>query len=168
MGASKQAPGNVEIRSELRPGDLGTIVLMHGVLYASEYQMDHTFEGHVAAGLGEFAKGYDPQKDRIWMAETDGRIVGSVAISGRENHTGQLRWFLLDPEMRGRGLGQRLVHEAVEFCRQCNYRSVYLWTLSELHTATYLYRKAGFELTEEKTHDIWGRVRTEQRYDLKL
>jgi len=43
---------------------------------------------------------------------------------------------------------------------------VFLWTFSELEAAAYLYRSHGFKLTEEKTHVIWGREITEQRYDL--
>jgi len=57
---------------------------------------------------------------------------------------------------------------ALGFCREQGYRSVFLWTFSELEAAAHLYRTHGFKLTEEKTHAIWGRVLTEQRYDLRL
>jgi GNAT superfamily N-acetyltransferase len=158
----------MDIRNDMQPGDLGSVIHLHGTLYGKEYDLDHTFEGHVAAGLGEFAKQFDPNKDLFLIAEHDGQIVGSIAINGLPDHTAQLRWFLLHPSARGVGLGKRLLGEALDFCRQRGFKSVCLWTISELKTAAHLYRQAGFTLSSEKTHDFWGGVRTEQRYDLEL
>ena len=161
----------VKLRGEIRPGDLGYVTYLHGKIYAAENQLDFTFEGYVAAGLGEFARTYDEQKDRLWLAETGQGIVGSIAIAGSKTvveNSAQIRWFLVHPTARGSGLGKRLVHAAVEFCRERHFDSIFLWTVSELLPAAHLYRAAGFRVTEEKTHAIWGRVRTEQRYELKL
>ena len=157
------------IRTDIRPGDIGRVVRLHGVLYAREHGLDHTFEGYVAAGLGEFAKTFDAGKDRLWLAEEGGgRLVGSVAVAGREGGAAQLRWFLVHPAARGNGLGGELLHEAVEFCRGRGFESVYLWTLSDLTAAARLYGRAGFTRTEHKTHEVWGGLRTEERYDLAL
>jgi N-acetylglutamate synthase-like GNAT family acetyltransferase len=156
------------IRTDIRPGDIGYIIYLHGLLYAQEYDLDHTFEGYVAAGLGEFAKSFDQSKDRLWVAEENGRILGSIAIVGQADGVAQLRWFLVTPGARGSGLGRTLLREALEFCRDSDFRSVFLWTLAELKTAGHLYEQAGFRKTEQKTHEIWGTVRTEERYDLTL
>ena len=156
------------VRSNIKPGDIGYLVYLHGILYAQEYDLDFTFEGYVAAGLGEFAKSYDEGKDRLWIAEADGRVVGSIAIAGLPDQTAQLRWFLVHPEVRGKGLGRKLLSEALAFCRERGFRSVFLWTISELKEAAHLYRQAGFQRTEQKTHIIWGGTRTEERYDLSL
>jgi GNAT superfamily N-acetyltransferase len=94
--------------------------------------------------------------------------VGSIAIVGQADGVAQLRWFLVKPEARGIGLGRRLLREALEFCRDSECRRVFLWTLAELKTAAHLYEQAGFRKTEQKTHEIWGCVRTEERYDLTL
>ena len=161
-------PKRMIVRTDIRPGDIGYLIYLHGVLYAREYGLDHTFEGYVAAGLGEFAKCYDKSRDRLWLAEEGGRIVGSIAIVGGVGEVAQLRWFLVDPEARGVGLGRRLLQEAVEFCRDSGFKSVFLWTLEELNRAAHLYEQAGFRRTEQKTHEIWGRLRTEDRYDLSL
>ena len=77
-------------------------------------------------------------------------------------------WFLVHPVARGQGLGRKLIDGALVFCRQREFKSVFLWTASELTTAAHLYKEAGFRLTEEKTHEIWGALRTEQRYDLSM
>src|SRR5215218_2589081 len=98
----------MRIRNDFRPGDIGRVVEMHGALYAREYGLDHTFEGYVAAGLGEFAVAFDERRDRIWLAEDEGgRLIGTVAIAARPDETAQLRWFLVHPDARGSGLGGR-------------------------------------------------------------
>jgi len=158
----------VQIRTKIRPGDIGYVIYLHGILYAVEYHLDQTFEGYVASGLGEFAKSFDERKDRLWLAEEGERIVGSIAITGQTNQSAQLRWFLVHPDVRGSGLGGRLLEQALEFCRAREFKSVFLWTLSDLQAAAHLYQQAGFHRTEQKTHEIWGALRTEERYDLTL
>lgn len=158
----------MEIRKSFKPGDFGSVIKLHGVLYGQEYGLDHTFEGHVAAGIGEFAKQFDSNKDLFVVAEDDGQIVGSIAINGLPDQTAQLRWFLLHPSIRGAGLGKRLLNEALDFCRARRFKSVSLWTISDLKAAAHLYREVGFTVTEEKTYEFWGGIRTEQRYDLVL
>ena len=114
----------MHIRTNIKPGDIGYITYLHGSLYAAEYGLDHTFEGYVAAGIGEFAQKYDANKDYFAVAELDGTIVGAIAIVGQSDQTAQLRWFLVDPDARGRGLGKRLLRDAVDFCRQRNYNEI--------------------------------------------
>jgi len=158
----------MEIRTHIKPGDVGYITYLHGTLYAAEYGLDHTFEGYVAAGLGQFAETYDSKKDYFAVAELDERIVGAIAIVGQPDQTAQVRWFLVHPDARGHGLGRRLLKEAIGFCRQRKFKSVFLWTISELKTAAHLYRNAGFKLVDQNTHEIWGAMRTEERYELTL
>lgn len=156
----------MHIRTHIKAGDIGCITYLHGIVYAAEYQLDHTFEGYVAAGLGQFANTYNSDHDYFAVAELDGTIVGTIAIVGQRDRTAQLRWFLVHPDARGRGLGKRLLRDAVDFCRRRNYKSVFLWTISDLKIAAHLYRDAGFQLTEQITHEIWGAVRTEEKYEL--
>ena len=158
----------MNIRTTLKPGDLGTIIHLHGTLYEREYGLDYTFEGYVARGLGEFAIAYDPDKDFFAVAEDDERIVGSVAIARQADNVAQLRWFLVHPEARGVGLGRRLLEDAVKFSREKGFTKVILWTISELKPAIHLYRSVGFHLAEQHTHEIWGAEHTEERYEMLL
>jgi N-acetylglutamate synthase-like GNAT family acetyltransferase len=160
-------PSNIKIRHHLKPGDIGYLTYLHGTLYAQEYGWDHTFEAYVAAPLAEFAKS-QTDRERIWIVEKDEKIAGSTAIVETSKETAQLRWLLLHPDLRGHGIGRILVNETISFCKECGYDSVFLWTASELTAAASLYKATGFRLTEEKTHELWGTLLTEQRYDLKL
>ena len=167
-GARVMQTGEVNIRTTMEPGDIGYVIYLHGVLYAREYKLDRTFEGGVAQRFGEFAKQYDASKDLFAVAELDGRIVGSIVIHGLDDNTAMLRYFLLHPDVRGRGIGRELMSRALAFCRERGFRKVELWTITELKAAAHLYRDFGFVCTHEKTHEFWGATRTEQAYELIL
>ncbi len=159
---------DITIRTRLAPGDLGSLIHLHGQLYGAEYQYGIGFEMYVAAGLIEFCRNYDPAQDRIWLCEHRARIIGSLLLMHRENNAAQLRYFLIHPEYRGIGLGKKLMGLFMEFLHACRYQSAYLWTTDELQAAAALYRKYGFVLTEEKNSTAFGKPVREQRYDLRL
>lgn len=159
---------DISIRNELRPGDLGYVVYRHGLLYAKEYGYGIAFESYVAMGLHEFHKQYDPAKDRVWICEHRDNIVGFLLLMHREHNAAQLRYFLIEPEYRGIGLGKKLMEQYVEFLHHCGYESSYLWTTHELSAAASLYKKFGFVLTEEKESTAFGKLLKERRYDLRV
>ena len=155
-----------QIRSNLRPGDIGYIIYLHGILYAEEYGWDCTSEGYVAESLAKSIPSFDDGTGCLWIAEIDGMVIGSIGIVPYSSSEAQLRWFLVHPDQRGRGLGRELLNRALQFSRDRGFKSVFLWTVSELKIATHLYQWAGFCKTEEKTHQIWGKAITEERYEL--
>jgi len=136
------------VRTTLRPGDVDAIVRLHGSVYSREFGFDSTFEEYVAVPLAACAAKLSA-RERIWVAEAGRRIVGSVAIVSASGDVAQLRWFLVDPEARGNGLGTTLLHESVAFCRASRYAAVVLWTVSALDAAARLYVAAGFRKCEE-------------------
>jgi peptidyl-dipeptidase Dcp len=155
----------VTIRTELQPGDLGFVAYLHGQIYTAENEFGLGFEGYVLKGLGEFALGYDPAKDRVWVCEDGGRMVGFLLGMRRDASVAQLRYFILSPEYRGLGLGKRLMTQFMEWLRESGYRQAYLWTTHEQETATALYLRHGFRLTEEKDSTDFGKGLVERRYD---
>lgn len=155
----------VSIRHDLQPGDVGYITYLHGILYAPEQGWDHTFDSYVAIPLAEFAQRRS-SRERIWIVEHAERIVGSIAIVMFSEKEAQLRWLLLDPCVRGLGLGRRLIEDALDFCREAGYSSVFLWTVSTLPIAARLYQSVGFKQTQELTHNLWGSAVTEVKYEL--
>lgn len=164
---SNLAPDDISIRTELRPGDIGYVTYMHGVLYHREYGYGSQFESYVAKGLCEFYEKYNPQRNRIWACEHNDRMIGFLLLMDRGN-VAQLRYFLIDPEYRGVGLGAKLLNLYMDFLHQCEYKGSYLWTTHELDTAAFLYKRLGFKLTEEKESTSFGKQLREQRYDLIL
>jgi len=157
----------VTLRTEMRAGDLGRIVSLHGELYARECGWDLTFEAYVAGPLAEFVRSPSP-RNRLWIAEHVGGIVGCVAIVGASQREVQLRWYLVVPEWRRRGLGRRLLAEAVAFSREQGYETVFLWTTSNLTAAAKQYLSAGFRKIEARPGRMWGKDVVEEKYELAL
>jgi ribosomal protein S18 acetylase RimI-like enzyme len=168
LRSSDPVPENFQIRCDLKPGDMGLVIYLHGLVYAREYSYDHTFEAYVAGGLTEFAHHYHPGRDRLWIAEKEGQIIGCIGIVSHLPEEAQLRYFLVHPDCRNLGLGRTLLEEALRFSEQAGYEKIFLWTLQHLSAAIHLYRSAGFIKTEEKTHFLWGKTITEERYDLMI
>jgi N-acetylglutamate synthase-like GNAT family acetyltransferase len=158
---------DISIRTELRPGDIGYVIYMHGDLYKKEYSYGIPFEAYVAKGLCEFYEKYNPQRNRVWVCEHKDRMVGFLLLMDR-GKAAQLRYFLIQPEYRGIGLGSKLMSLYMNFLQECGYRESYLWTTHELGTAAFLYKRVGFKLTEEKESTAFGKPLREQRYDLIL
>jgi hypothetical protein len=88
---SPDPPAAFALRHDPRPGDLGALVSLHGTAYSREYGFDPTFEAHVAHQLGDFVLSRT-DRDRLWVAERDGRIASCVAVVGHSEKDAQLRW----------------------------------------------------------------------------
>ncbi|MBM7583583.1 DNA-binding MarR family transcriptional regulator/N-acetylglutamate synthase-like GNAT family acetyltransferase [Bacillus pakistanensis] len=160
------SPSTVSIRS-FQPGDVGFVAHLHGRLYDETYKFGPMFEYYVMKGLTEFMMNTDG--GQLWVAEVNGEIVGSIAITKYNEKTAQLRWFVLDEEYQGMGLGKRLMETAIHFCKEQGYQHVFLWTVSILNKARHLYQKYHFTLTEEKPNQEWTEAEImEERWDLDL
>ena len=158
---------DIKIRIELRPGDIGYVIYLHGHLYSKEYNYGIEFETYVASGLAEFYQQYDKQKDRAWVCEYEDKIIGFLLLMHR-GEAAQLRYFILEPAYRGIGLGNKLMTLYIDFLKQKNYKSSFLLTTDELPASAHLYKKFGFTLTEEKRSNAFGKPVVQQRYEMLL
>jgi DNA-binding MarR family transcriptional regulator/GNAT superfamily N-acetyltransferase len=153
-----------------RPGDMGWVVHREGALYAQEYGFDETFEALVARIVADFLTGFDPRRERCWIAEVDGQNVGHVFLVKHpsEPSTARLRLLLVEPSARGLHLGSALVEECVNFARSAGYSKITLWTQSILVAAHRIYKKAGFRLTDEQSNRKFGQDLVSQTWELDL
>ena len=157
----------IRIRTH-QPGDLGWIVERHGAVYARDYGFDSGFEALVAEIAAKFLKEYNPDRERCWIAELDGRRVGSVMLVKQSHEMAKLRLLLVEAEARGLGLGRQLVETCLQFARATGYREMTLWTNSILDEARGLYESLGFTLVKEERHRSFGRDLVGQDWSLSL
>lgn len=147
-----------------QPGDMGLVVQQQSALYAREYQWNWEFEALVAEIVAKYLREFDPTRERCWIAEKDGAVVGSVFVVRHDDSTAKLRMLYVDASARGLGIGQRLVDECLRFARHAGYTRMMLWTMSALTDARRLYQKAGFELVEEEPTLSFGKPLVSQTW----
>lgn len=140
-----------------RPGDLGAVITGQARLYAEEYGWDQSFEALVADILARFVQNFVPGRERGWIADSGGAVVGSVFVVQAGPNTAKLRLLYVDRSQRGRGLGRALVDEAMGFARGAGYGRMELWTNDILVSARRIYQAAGFELVSEEPHHSFGK-----------
>ena len=152
------------------PGAIGRIVELHADYYSLNWGFGLFFEARVAKEMSEFLSRFEEARDGFWIISFNDRIEGGIAIDGIKARTdgAHLRWFILSPEVQGEGFGRRLMEEAISFCRQKDYRKIYLATFEGLLAARHLYEKFGFRLTQQAEGAQWGKKVTEQKFEFLL
>lgn len=158
----------IAVRTELRCGDLGRIVALHGEIYEREAEgFGLRFEAFVARTIAEFVLD-NAACGRVWLAERQGELMACCAIALRGDGLAQLRWVLARPEVRGAGLGRRLVERSLDYCRERGVRQVYLETTGGLEASRRLYDSLGFRLVSETREELWDGEGTLIRMELDL
>lgn len=147
-----------------KPGDPSLVCYFYYKLYEQQYQFNGSVEKYFIKGMGELFD--SPQESQMWVAEQNGKIVGSIAIVKKGEHAAQLRWFGVSTEIQGKGIGNKLLGTAMDFCKERNYTDVILWTISILKSARHLYGKYGFYMTETKPNYEWADCElTEEKWE---
>ncbi len=160
---------DITVHNSWIPGAIGDIAALHARTYAGSHGFELYFEAKVARELGDFLMRFDPARDLFRCATAGGRVLGSVALDcGEDPASAHLRWFILDPRLRGRGLGRQWLAEAVLQARKVGMPEIHLWTLAGLDAAAHLYTEAGFRLAEVVTAEQWGRSVVERRMVMDL
>ena len=153
----------------LKPGDLGLVTARQAILYTEEYGWNAEYEALVARILADFQQSFDPAREGAWIAEIDGRMVGSIfLVRGDTPDTGKLRLLYVEPDARGAGVGKMLVAACIDRAREVGFRRLDLWTNSILSAARSIYQRAGFELVDETPHHSFGKDLVGQTWSLAL
>lgn len=145
---------------------LARCIEMQTAFYARAHRFGRAFEATLARGLAEFSGRMDRPRNRFWRATQECRIVGTIAIDGEDLGPGlaHLRWFMVDDQVRGGGVGKKLLSAALDFCDRGGFAATHLWTFRGLEAARHLYETHGFVLAEERPGRQWGKEVMEQRY----
>jgi GNAT superfamily N-acetyltransferase len=151
----------VIIKNEIGIEGIRHIITRHRILY-DEFGFNDEFGDYVEKTLSE-------PFERLWIAEIDEAFAGCIGIVKTDSDNAQLRWFLVEPNARGMGIGKRLMQELIDFCRAKGYKNIFLWTVNKLPAARKIYEAFDFRLTESKSETLlWGQILSEQRWDLSL
>ncbi|MCF3640546.1 helix-turn-helix domain-containing GNAT family N-acetyltransferase [Rhizobium sp. TRM95111] len=151
-----------------RIGDMGEVVASQAKAYAEAYGWNADYEALVAEICATFLRQFDPAREHCWIAEIDGRLVGSVFLVRKDDRTAKLRLLHVENAARGQGLGTRLVDACIRFAREAGYERLELWTNDILVAARRIYEAAGFRLENEEPHHSFGKDLVGQTWALDL
>jgi len=159
----------LRIRQLGEPGDLGWVVMAHGEVYAEQFGWNFEMDALVARIVADYATEHDPAREAAWIAEQEGKRVGSVfCMASDDPAVARLRILLVTAAARGLGLGSRLVHTCMDFAAEAGYQEITLWTNDVLTSARRIYEAAGFTLVDEEEHHSFGQDLTGQTWSLRL
>jgi GNAT superfamily N-acetyltransferase len=167
LNARDTGSAAVHIRTDLRCGDLGRIVALHGTAYEPLEGFGLHFEAFVARTVAEYVLDND-SRGRIWLADRDNELAGCAAIAERPGNVAQLRWVVVDPASRGTGLGRTLVRHAMDWCVVRNFDCIRLETTEGLPVSMQLYQKLGFRTVSSEVAELWDGPRTLIRMEKSL
>jgi GNAT superfamily N-acetyltransferase len=122
----------------------------HAHLFEDEGGWGEPFIAMIARLIADYLEDPDPELEAAWVAELDGKRVGSVYCVRRSDEVAQLRLLFVDSEARGHGVGSKLVERCIEFARERGYERMTLSTVSPLESARRIYDAAGFMQTKEE------------------
>lgn len=150
------------------PADAAWLTARHGALYAQQDGFDDSFAPLVAGILADFIADHDPEREAGWIVEADGQPVGSIFCVRLDDATAKLRLFLLEPRMRGQGLGRRMLMHCMDFARAAGYSGMQLWTHESHKAACALYAAHGWRLVSAKPVRSFGCDLVEQSWKIDL
>lgn len=163
------ATTELRIRDRLADGDVERMIELHRRVYQPEYGMNDTFVDRVGDGIREaYAAGWPERSGAVRLADHDGEVRGCTALTDEGGGVGRVRWVVLMAELRGTGLGRRLIGEVIAEGRSAGLHTLQLETFSALASAARIYRDAGFRVISERARHDWGPPIVYQHYELRL
>lgn len=91
---------------------------------------------------------YEKARHVYFVVEVDGRILGGAGVApleGAGEEVCELRKMYFLPELRGKGVGQKLMDLCLKAAREFGFKQCYLETLETMTEARKLYGRNGFK-----------------------
>ncbi|WP_049962600.1 GNAT family N-acetyltransferase [Ruminococcus sp. HUN007] len=122
-------------------------------------ELDKTFE---PAGRHSFYNDIEKSFEVFYCVvneeNNDNKVLGTVGLKEINNDTVELKAFYLHKDLRGKGLGKRMLETVISKAGELGYRSIVLDSISKYKAAQRLYEKAGFVNTERYNDNQYADV----------
>ena len=100
---------------------------------------------------------FHTQNGEFWIAESDRKIVATVAVQMNDAETAELKSLYVRDDFRKQGLGGDLTKLAIKFVLMKNAKKIILWSDTRFAKAHRLYERLGFKKSGERELDDLNR-----------
>lgn len=110
----------------------------------------------------------------VLVAAVDSAVIGTITLAApgsawaeiARGGEREIRMLAVDPEMRGKKIGTRLVEAVLDRARSTGVERLVLSSLEEMRAAQHVYEQLGFQRVPERDWDLDGRPM--RVYELEL
>lgn len=88
------------------------------------------------------------QRGRLVEALEKNTLVGVLVLLPTRPETIEIVNLAVNPEYRRQGIAQQLIHEAMDYAKKMNFRTIEVGTGSTGIEQLYLYQKCGFRMVQ--------------------
>ena len=150
-------------------GDASWVAGRHSEYYSENHGFSLAFEALVTSIVSTFLTNFDSSREFCTIAWSGKRRVGSIfCIASEDPDIAKLRLFFVEPDLRGLGVGRKLLNDCISFARNKGYKGITLMTHASQTTARAMYDKAGFICTSTQEDNAFAPGATEEIWDLVL
>lgn len=155
-----------------KSGEENYVVTAHERVYLEEYRWGSSFGDYAKKVALNFATSKKNPREELWVAETDGKLVGCILLVETEKaEIGQVRLFLVEKAYRKSGIGTALTDALLDKARKSGYKRLILWTVEPLIAARHHYAKIGFQYIKSVPNSDWsldGETVNEEKWEMIL
>ena len=115
--------GGFVITDKLKPGDLGGLIQLYGLIIHQQFGSAKPFEYEFAKILTNFAIEKEP-REKIWLLEQEGQIRGSILVVWSSEEKAEIKYFFLHYDQQGREFEYQLLRGALEFAKSLGCKRI--------------------------------------------
>ncbi len=112
-----------------------------------EYNAPHACTVYTDPTTDDLYALFQKNQSLLWVAELDEEIIGCCGIYATEGLSAdcaELAKFYLLNEVRGKGIGKKLMQQCFQSAKEMGYKKLYIESLPEFSMAVSMYEKYGF------------------------
>lgn len=113
------------------------------------------YDNHMDSDLTDPRASYIEEGGILLVLDVGDKIVGCCGSRPIDNKSMMLKRMYITPEMRGKGYGQQLLDQVIDFCKRHHYQRILLDTHIQFSQGLHFYQKNGFKEVQREGNLIY-------------
>ena len=144
---------DVELTTDFTMDDIAHVIRRQMEIFKDEFGFTDEENDPVEDLIRDCAVDLKPESEFFLIPKRNGTPIGSVLFLGEGNGKGRLRFVYMETAERGKGIGKRMIAEAMKKAKEAGYTHLWLSTYNILTVARNMYASLGFRKSGEAPAD---------------